>query len=97
MLVEKFGLVARFGFMHLAATNIALWIKLIIIETGLEWIYFVYLAQSNAAASNAAAAGYDSDVPTPLQLRGFPRFITQHYENVPAYGNVKNIASFTPI
>lgn len=87
MLVEKFGLVARFGFMHLAATNIALWIKLIIIETGLEWIYFVYLAQSNVVSNLAAV--YDSDVPTPLQLRGFPRFITQNYENVPAYGNLK--------
>ena len=72
--------------MHLAATNIALWIKLIIIETGLEWIYFVYLAQTNAASNLAAV--YDSDVPTPLQLRGFPRFISQHYENVPAYGNI---------
>ncbi|XKL64915.1 hypothetical protein PGB90_005001 [Kerria lacca] len=84
VLVEKFGLIARFGFMHLAATNIALWIKLIVIETGLEWIYFVYLAQNNVISS--ITTSYDNDVPTPLQLRGFPRFISYHYENVPAYG-----------
>lgn len=85
VLVERFGLVARFGFMHLAATNIALWIKLIIMETGLEYIYFVYLAQSNILHN--LGANYDTDIPTPLQLRGFPRFISQQFERVPAYGN----------
>lgn len=71
--------------MHLAATNIALWIKLIIIETGLEWIYFVYLAQNTAVTSPGTS--YDTDIPTPLQLRGFPRFISHQSEHVPAYGS----------
>lgn len=84
VLVEKFGLVARFGFMHLAATNMALWIKLIILETGLEWIYFVYLAQSNIFPG--IASPFESDIPTPLQLKGFPRFLSRHHVSVPAYG-----------
>lgn len=82
--MEKFGLVARFGFMHLAATNIALWIKLIILETGLEWIYFVYLAQNNVIPG--ISSNSETDIPTPLQLKGFPRFLSRQSTNVPAYG-----------
>lgn len=76
VLVERFGLAARFGFMHLAATNIALWVRLVIWESGIEWIYFVHLAQTSSAGMSAAS--YESGVPTPLQLRGFPRFIAAH-------------------
>lgn len=86
--MEKFGLIARFGFMHLAATNIALWIKLIILETGLEWIYFVYLAQNNIIPGISQA--YEAEIPTPLQLKGFPRFLSRHHANVHAYGEYTN-------
>ncbi|XP_073999455.1 proton channel OtopLc-like isoform X2 [Rhodnius prolixus] len=67
VVVEKFGLIARFGFMHLAATNLALWIRLVIWESGMEWIYFIYLAISGS---------YVNSVPTPLQLKGFPKSLT---------------------
>uniref|UniRef100_A0A069DV72 Putative conserved plasma membrane protein n=1 Tax=Panstrongylus megistus TaxID=65343 RepID=A0A069DV72_9HEMI len=67
VVVEKFGLIARFGFMHLAATNLALWIRLVIWESGMEWIYFIYLAISG---------NYVNTVPTPLQLKGFPKSLT---------------------
>lgn len=67
VVVEKFGLIARFGFMHLAATNLALWIRLVIWESGMEWIYFIYLAISGS---------FVNSVPTPLQLKGFPKSLT---------------------
>ncbi|PSN55343.1 hypothetical protein C0J52_01831 [Blattella germanica] len=51
VLVEKFGLAARFGFMHLAATNLALWVRLIVWESGNEWTYFVHLSQSSNVSS----------------------------------------------
>lgn len=75
VLVERFGLVARFGFMHLAATNLALWARLVVWESGNEWTYFVHLAQSAGVVPRAAH--FDSAVPTPLQLKGFPRSVTE--------------------
>ncbi|XP_063232672.1 proton channel OtopLc-like isoform X3 [Bacillus rossius redtenbacheri] len=71
VLVERFGLAARFGFMHLAATNLALWVRLVVWESGNEWTYFVHLAQS-ALLGGARLA---SSIPTPLELRGFPRSV----------------------
>lgn len=73
--MERFGLVARFGFMHLAATNLALWARLVVWESGNEWTYFVYLAQ--AAGVVPRSSSYDAAVPTPLQLKGFPRSVTE--------------------
>ncbi|XP_050535741.1 proton channel OtopLc-like isoform X2 [Daktulosphaira vitifoliae] len=77
VLVERFGLVARFGFMHLAATNIALWMRLIIWESGIEWVYFIHLAQTSEMSISATS--FDSGIPTPLKLRGFPNFISSRY------------------
>ena len=79
VLVERFGLAARFGFMHLAATNLALWIRLVVWESGNEWTYFVHLAQSDGYSYS-----YGGDhVPTPLQLRGFPRSVTDNVQQAP--------------
>ncbi|KAG7204781.1 hypothetical protein KM043_005190 [Ampulex compressa] len=61
VLVERFGLAARFGFTHLAATNIAVWTRLVIWDSAQEWTYFVHLAQQGP--HNSAS---------PLNLRGFP-------------------------
>ncbi|VVC35535.1 Hypothetical protein CINCED_3A023453 [Cinara cedri] len=77
VLVERFGLAARFGFMHLAATNIALWVRLVVWESGIEWIYFIHLAQTSNVGMSATS--YESSVPTPLELRGYPRFITSRH------------------
>ena len=33
---------ARFGFMHLVATNLALWIRTVIWESANEWIHHIY-------------------------------------------------------
>ena len=38
----RFGLFARFGFMHLVATNLALWIRTVIWESANEWIHHIY-------------------------------------------------------
>ena len=55
--------------MHLAATNLALWIRLVIWESGNEWTHYVFLSINDK--------NYESDVPTPLHLRSFPKFITR--------------------
>ncbi|XP_015431948.1 PREDICTED: uncharacterized protein LOC107188207 [Dufourea novaeangliae] len=67
VLVERFGLAARFGFIHLAATNIAVWIRMVIWDSAQEWTYFVHLAQRGL--HNAAS---------PLNLRGFPESLIRH-------------------
>ncbi|KAL0273350.1 UNVERIFIED_CONTAM: hypothetical protein PYX00_006039 [Menopon gallinae] len=77
VLVERFGLAARFGFMHLTATNLALWIRLIIWESGNEWTYFVHLSQTTKAGIHSS-----SEIPTPLQLRGFPKFVTRKERDI---------------
>lgn len=66
VLVERFGLAARFGFTHLAATNIAVWARLVIWDTAQEWTYFVHLAQHEQQTSVS-----------PLSLRGFPGSLTR--------------------
>ncbi|XP_039294561.1 proton channel OtopLc-like [Nilaparvata lugens] len=84
VLVEKFGLVARFGFMHLAATNLALWARLVIWESGMEWTYFVHLAQTvnsvtgQHGVTSRSSSPFDAGIPTPLQLKGFPRSVTMN-------------------
>ncbi|XP_076647403.1 proton channel OtopLc [Halictus rubicundus] len=67
VLVERFGLAARFGFIHLAATNIAVWIRLVIWDSAQEWTYSVHLAQRGLP--NSAS---------PLNLRGFPESLIRH-------------------
>ncbi|KAG8222033.1 hypothetical protein J437_LFUL003953 [Ladona fulva] len=83
VVVERFGLAARFGFMHLVGTNLALWVRLIVWETGLEWTYFIHLAQggsledfSPVSYSLESASPSPRMLPTPLELRGFPRSMT---------------------
>ncbi|XP_046665368.1 proton channel OtopLc-like isoform X2 [Homalodisca vitripennis] len=93
VLVERFGLVARFGFMHLAATNLALWARLVVWESGNEWTYFVYLAQT--AGMVPRASSYDAAVPTPLQLKGFPRSVTDtaRFQRDLRHGNASALTS----
>ncbi|CAK9809864.1 Proton channel OtopLc [Anthophora quadrimaculata] len=67
VLVERFGLAARFGFIHLTATNIAVWVRLVIWDSAQEWTYFVHLAQRGL--HNSAS---------PLNLRGFPESLIRH-------------------
>ncbi|XP_029174836.1 proton channel OtopLc-like isoform X1 [Nylanderia fulva] len=66
VLVERFGLAARFGFTHLAATNVAVWVRLVIWDSAQEWTYFVHLAQHEQETSAS-----------PLSLRGFPGSLTR--------------------
>ena len=47
VIVERFGLFARFGFIHLVATNLALWIRIVIWESANEWIHHVYTESIN--------------------------------------------------
>lgn len=69
--MERFGLVARFGFIHLAATNIAVWARLVIWDSAQEWTYFVHLAQKGP--DNAS---------DPLSLRGVPATLTRHVRDI---------------
>jgi hypothetical protein len=72
VLVEKFGLAARFGFTHLAATNIAVWARLVIWDSAQEWTYFVHVAQRGPLTGAS-----------PLNLRGFPGSLTKQTREVP--------------
>ncbi|KAG8035460.1 hypothetical protein G9C98_006906 [Cotesia typhae] len=69
VLVERFGLAARFGFIHLAATNIAVWARLVIWDSALEWTYFVHLAQRGQDQSS-------------LSLKGFSGSLTRHTRDI---------------
>ena len=55
VIVERFGLFARFGFMHLVATNLALWVRTVIWESANEWIHHVY-------SQSIAQVGLNGDV-----------------------------------
>ncbi|XP_071527937.1 LOW QUALITY PROTEIN: uncharacterized protein [Panulirus ornatus] len=46
VIVEKFGQVARFGFMHLVATNVAIWIRMVVWESAIVWIEDTYATGS---------------------------------------------------
>ena len=47
VIVERFGLFARFGFIHLVATNLALWVRTVVWESANEWIHHVYTESIN--------------------------------------------------
>ena len=69
MIVEKFGLVARFGFMHLVATNLCLWIRTIIWESANEWIHHIY-SQKVKAALGASGLNLQEVASKPIGERG---------------------------
>lgn len=93
VLVERFGFAARFGFMHLAATNLALWVRLIVWESGNEWTYFVHLSQSNGITAEVS-----NNIPTPLQLRGFPRsMVIRHQRDLSFSTNASSYYNYRPI
>ncbi|XP_017757100.1 PREDICTED: uncharacterized protein LOC108548587 [Eufriesea mexicana] len=78
VLVERFGLAARFGFIHLTATNIAVWVRLVIWDSAQEWTYFVHLAQR----------GLHNSV-SPLNLRGFPESLIRHSRDLLDHSSVE--------
>ena len=47
VVVEKFGTLARFGFMHLIATNVSLWIRTVVWESANEWLHYLHHQQKN--------------------------------------------------
>ncbi|KAF2367956.1 Otopetrin [Trinorchestia longiramus] len=42
VVVEKFGQIARFAFMHLVATNLAIWVRMVVWESANDWIQLNY-------------------------------------------------------
>nr|XP_050855606.1 proton channel OtopLc-like isoform X2 [Vespula vulgaris] len=85
VLVERFGLAARFGFTHLAATNIAVWARLVIWDSAQEWTYFVYLAQRGSQTSAST-----------LNLRGFPGSLTRHSRDLSVDSTPEDGSIFKP-
>ncbi|XP_011501479.1 PREDICTED: otopetrin-1-like [Ceratosolen solmsi marchali] len=89
VLVEKFGLAARFGFTHLAATNIAVWARLVIWDSAQEWTYFVHVAQRGPLTGAS-----------PLNLRRFPGSLTKQTREVSdelPYQNYNPVDRYEPI
>ena len=67
--MERFGLFARFGFMHLVATNLALWVRTIIWESANEWIHHIYKNKGRIAESLGGESGIGiTSVDGPLAL-----------------------------
>ncbi|EFN90016.1 Otopetrin-2 [Harpegnathos saltator] len=85
VLVERFGLAARFGFTHLAATNIAVWTRLVIWDSAQEWTYFVHLAQHEQGTSVS-----------PLNLRGFPGSLTRQSRDLIEASTTRASSTFKP-
>lgn len=77
MIVERFGLFARFGFMHLVATNLSLWVRTIIWESANEWIHHIHRYNSLLAKGaggvgdgvSIAIGGGDGSAPLALELK----------------------------
>ncbi|CAG0900143.1 unnamed protein product [Darwinula stevensoni] len=42
VIVERFGVAARFGLIHLVATNVALWIQMVVWESANDWLRWTY-------------------------------------------------------
>lgn len=42
VVVEKFGQIARFAFMHLVSTNLAIWVRMVVWESANDWIHDNY-------------------------------------------------------
>lgn len=57
VLVEKFGLLARFGFMHLIATNVSLWIRTVVWESANEWLHYLHHQRLHHGAGLGAEVG----------------------------------------
>ncbi|KAH0558049.1 hypothetical protein KQX54_014072 [Cotesia glomerata] len=85
VLVERFGLAARFGFIHLAATNIAVWARLVIWDSALEWTYFVHLAQRG------------QDQTSSLSLKGLSGSLTRHTRDIFGHSSEYVVGKYQPI
>lgn len=72
VIVERFGLFARFGFMHLVATNLALWVRTIIWESANEWIHHVHRQKGGdllSLSGDVDATRISGDGPVALGLK----------------------------
>lgn len=69
MLVEKFGLLARFGFMHLIATNVSLWIRTVVWESANEWLHYLHHQQIHQGVAAGSGVGVG-----PVALRQTDRY-----------------------
>ena len=56
VLVEKFGLLARFGFMHLIATNVSLWIRTVVWESANEWLHYLHHQHLHSGLAHSAGS-----------------------------------------
>ncbi|XP_037087799.1 proton channel OtopLc-like [Pollicipes pollicipes] len=76
VVVEKFGQMARFGFMHLVATNLSVWFRMVIWDSAHEWVHFVHLhAQPDRPLQYGGTPS-----PSALRLQGFPGLKDLGYE-----------------
>lgn len=86
--MERFGLMSRFGFMHVVATNLALWVRTIIWESANEWIHHIYRHKAAAVQFLSDGSGDGvvasstrlSDSPIALGLRsGYVRPLSHSF------------------
>ncbi|XP_076046283.1 uncharacterized protein LOC143028294 [Oratosquilla oratoria] len=68
VIVEKFGQVARFGFMHLVATNVALWVRMVVWEAANDWIDTKYDKELPPASPTTSLTAVDQVPPHASQV-----------------------------
>ncbi len=87
VVVERFGLAARFGFVHLVATNLSLWVRTVIWESANDWIHHVYRVQSRGGGGGGGVAVSSSspelveELPIALGLRTSGKSFLGPYNN----------------
>ena len=80
-------MIARFGFMHLVATNICLWIRTIIWESANEWIHHIYKEKmsllSSLSGNEVVSSEPINDIngPVALGLRSADTGLRDSYTN----------------
>ncbi|KAK2717898.1 proton channel OtopLc-like isoform X1 [Artemia franciscana] len=88
VLLQKFHLVARFGLMHLMATNVSLWVRTIVWESSNEWYHFLYHQHNYGNSNGGSLVGAIT-----ARLRGFmPDTLDDYYDYEDTF-DLKNTAS----
>jgi len=92
VIVERFGLFARFGFIHLVATNLSLWVRTIIWESASEWIHHVYTRSLETLPTTTSGVIKVPD--SPLAFRDDLAFRDRSIGDIGNYDFTDDAASF---
>ena len=92
VLVEKFGLLARFGFMHLIATNVSLWVRTVVWESANEWLHYLHHQQQQLNHHSPIALQQRATAPPPPPPSDYSYFDEDFDANSLDYSTVPLVA-----